>query len=469
MRLLNSIRFSTDFEQNLIADMAAIDETVFQADERFEKLIKTLGRATKVVLAGGPGAARLSAMPVSIDELLQRTTVIMRNQESQPWLPLARHGQGLQSMAVLFLFQLALLETVQSKGRRSARGFITIEEPEAHLHPQAIRSLREQLAELDSQQVISSHSPVMVQAVNLTDLRIVRLGPNGTECHSLRPRHSSEIPWNAAFGRIREKNEKRKLQIFETDESGFTSAVSSFSKRVQEKLKDLTMQVGGSTDESEVNDRVLAFWRKSRTLIHRVELQSHQLVGNVVLGEALFASKWILVEGPTDQSLVVAIAKCLGRSLDRYNVSVVAFQDEGIPASIPVGLASSFGIDWRLVIDNDSGGTDVLNHLEQRGFSREELEGNVFQHEHGDLERELVFGSKDQLFNELNEILDEDSESVSGIRARDAIVRMLGARKRTYVPRLVERLDSKPCLAHQMPKQFLRAIEELTKSDDYSA
>lgn len=56
-------------------------------------------------------------------------------------LPLHRHGEGTQSLAVLMLFQAFTAANLAESYAPEATSLLALEEPEAHLHPSAIRSL----------------------------------------------------------------------------------------------------------------------------------------------------------------------------------------------------------------------------------------------------------------------------------------------------------------------------------------
>jgi putative ATP-dependent endonuclease of the OLD family len=77
---------------------------------------------------------------------------------------LARKGDGVQSLAALALMRHA--SEIVGKGKSFV---IAIEEPESHLHPSAIRALRNVIDELTRkyQVVITTHSPLFVDRVNI--------------------------------------------------------------------------------------------------------------------------------------------------------------------------------------------------------------------------------------------------------------------------------------------------------------
>jgi putative ATP-dependent endonuclease of the OLD family len=73
-------------------------------------------------------------------------------------------GDGVQSLAALALIRKAAMD----RGR--ARTFVlAVEEPEAHLHPRAVRELRRVLAEIamDQQVVVTTHSPLLADPLHV--------------------------------------------------------------------------------------------------------------------------------------------------------------------------------------------------------------------------------------------------------------------------------------------------------------
>ena len=103
---------------------------------------------------------------------------------------------GLQSLAVIFLFQAAVIQQLAEAERPGAEAVFAIEEPGAFASPGARRY--ERIPALLGQKLMTTHSPYFVHHVPLRDLRLVcvwRL----TQVTSL-PRHIvSDLPWNASI------------------------------------------------------------------------------------------------------------------------------------------------------------------------------------------------------------------------------------------------------------------------------
>jgi putative ATP-dependent endonuclease of the OLD family len=195
-RLLKGVRIPDALEAEVLRVLAELDARIVAADPRLTSIADLIGQATRIAIGEGPGAARLATLPLAIEDMLQRTGIALRNEALRPWLPLSHHGQGLQSLAVIFLFQAAVLQQLAESERPGMEAIFAIEEPEAHLHPQAARTLWDRLQELSGQRIMTTHSPHFVQHVPLRDLRLVRLRGGCTEVTNLPPHIISDLPWN---------------------------------------------------------------------------------------------------------------------------------------------------------------------------------------------------------------------------------------------------------------------------------
>jgi putative ATP-dependent endonuclease of OLD family len=112
---------------------------------------------------------------------MSKSEVVLKAQGSEIEFPLARHGQGIQSLSVLFLFQAYIDVLLKPTFQPETEAILALEEPEAHLHPQAARSLAANLCELTSQKIISSHSPYFIQEIPFTNIRMFRRNGPGSK------------------------------------------------------------------------------------------------------------------------------------------------------------------------------------------------------------------------------------------------------------------------------------------------
>jgi putative ATP-dependent endonuclease of OLD family len=87
--------------------------------------------------------------------------------------PISQHGYGTRSW-ISFLTLSAFVETQNKRIKiddKEAEQYVmlTMEEPEAHLHPQAQRQLFSQISKFSGQKVVSTHSPSIVSQSVLAD------------------------------------------------------------------------------------------------------------------------------------------------------------------------------------------------------------------------------------------------------------------------------------------------------------
>jgi len=150
-------------------------ETLKAAAEHFEKASSTLLNTEefqKIQNALSPGGnavglqeatLELSAAPQDASELLERVYVELKLPGAPRGFSAERHGLGTQG-ALLFQIYKLRIERQRAKEDLPTSPLLTIEEPEAHLHPSAQRSMAFEIARLAGQVVVTSHSPDFLSA-----------------------------------------------------------------------------------------------------------------------------------------------------------------------------------------------------------------------------------------------------------------------------------------------------------------
>jgi putative ATP-dependent endonuclease of the OLD family len=123
-----------------------------------------------VPVGGKTDIVDIEALPGRITDLLTGTQVNV-NASSGASIPLARHGAGTQSLSVLFLFQAYLSAMLEQQYSELSSPLLALEEPEAHLHPFATRSLWATLEAIPGQKIVASHSGDLVANASLTSIR----------------------------------------------------------------------------------------------------------------------------------------------------------------------------------------------------------------------------------------------------------------------------------------------------------
>lgn len=451
-RLLRSVRIPEELEADALRILSELDARVVAADPRLTEIADTIGQATRVAIGEGPGAARLNTLPLAIEDMLQRTGIVLRNEALRPWLPLDHHGQGLQSLAVIFLFQAAVLQQLAEAERPGGEAIFAIEEPEAHLHPQAARTLWERIESLSGQKLMTTHSPYFVQQVPLRDLRLVCLRGGRTEVTSL-PRHVvSALPWNASLdGLVRGPGSR---VFFRDIDTGRVAARCWFDMGLAARL----LRCYRRDPELRARTEAIRVLRHAcRVLPSAEDEEELGFHGRRVRGEIFFARRWILVEGVTEYLLIHALGRALGWPLDTHGVAVVDFQQSG-GAGIYPALAQGFGIPWHMIVDGDKA-DGFKQQIVDRGFEEAEIAGRFSSlPPPNDLEDQLIADGHEPM---LRQILAETGVESALTCSLDDFRARLKKRKTGYMAVLAPRVAADPTLAGRMPAAYVNLITNL--------
>ena len=104
-RLLKAMVIPPALEGRVQRVLDLLNKRLLRADPRLQEIADTLSGATKVASRDRDGGVDLRLLPLKSWDLLSQAEIIVRNETTWPWLPLQRHGQGMQSLSVIFLFQ----------------------------------------------------------------------------------------------------------------------------------------------------------------------------------------------------------------------------------------------------------------------------------------------------------------------------------------------------------------------------
>lgn len=452
-RLLRAVRIPGELEADALRILAELDARIIAADPRLAQIAELIGQSTRVAVGEGPGAAKLATLPMAIEEMLQRTGIIMRNEDQRPWLPLSQHGQGLQSLAVIFLFQAAVLQQLAEAEFPGVEAVFAIEEPEAHLHPQAARSLWERVLELPGQKIMTTHSPYFVQYVPLRNLRLVCMRGGQTVVESLPECIVSDLPWNES---VEGTARGHAGQVFFQDPATQKVAARSwFPEAIAERLAHCYRR------DAEVAARTTSI----QDLRHQCRILPSVEDENELgfhcrreRGEIFFARRWIMVEGVTEYLLMHALGKALRWPLDTHGVAVIDFTQSGSAAVYPA-LAEAFKIPWHMITDGDAESEKFRRHILDRGFTEVEIDAHFCTlPPPNDLEDQLLADGHEAL---LRDILAE----VSGPAARELPLEEFIARlkklKTGYMSLLATQVAGDAALAARMPEAFVTLITNL--------
>lgn len=110
------------------------------------------------------------------DILKSTSSSINIDSQKQPGMPLANQGTGLQRMSLIYLIQNMIEKKFMGE---SDNKLLLIDEPEAFLHPEAVRALSRSLYKIGEKMplMISTHSPILIDlSENHTSIQVFRVG-----------------------------------------------------------------------------------------------------------------------------------------------------------------------------------------------------------------------------------------------------------------------------------------------------
>ena len=153
------------------AQLEIINAQIIEAHGTFKGVREHLSKVQDLVALGGHDVVSVDAVPARVFDMLNRTQVSIASSTGAK-LPIGRHGEGTQSLTVLMLFDAFLKsELARKQGIKESKPIVALEEPEAHLHPNAVRALWKTLRDIDGQKLIATHSGDLLSEVELTSIR----------------------------------------------------------------------------------------------------------------------------------------------------------------------------------------------------------------------------------------------------------------------------------------------------------
>ena len=156
-------------KKELERELADLNRRLIEAHRPLLEVRQRLEDATKVIEFGANDIVAIDALPTKLFSLLSRTQVSLASR-SGARIPVEFQGEGTQSLTVLLLFG-AFLRSQLSDLELAAEPITALEEPEAHLHPSAIRSLMGLVSDLPGQKLVSTHSGDLLASVSASAIR----------------------------------------------------------------------------------------------------------------------------------------------------------------------------------------------------------------------------------------------------------------------------------------------------------
>ncbi len=147
----------------------ALNEFIILKSDNLKILRDKLKELNKTVLSGVADGVEITAVSKKIRDIGRNLNINFNDSGTQSF-PLEYHGMGTRSWASLLTLN-AFIYWQEEINKKAYFPILALEEPEAHLHPNAQRQLYHQLAKIPGQKIISTHSPFVAAQCDLMDLR----------------------------------------------------------------------------------------------------------------------------------------------------------------------------------------------------------------------------------------------------------------------------------------------------------
>lgn len=453
-RILRDLKISEKQRQELTEELSKLNEALLKGDPRLEKVIEELDRGQGVLELEGRQKTSIQALPLKPWDLMSKAEVVIKTTGGDIDFPLARHGQGMQSLAVIFLFQAFIAILLKPTFEPETEAILALEEPEAHLHPQATRSLAANLDKVKSQKIISTHSPYFIQEIPFTQIRMFRREGPYSKVVYIKRSFTAKIP-----------NKPELLTFCQNNDPKFTyhpgkSTLSLFGRMEEIEYRSLLRIYPG---ENDVFAELKRLKKESQLYLSDDDLLELDTYAKRIRGEILFAKAWLLCEGQSEYLLLRYFAEIINMPFDQAGIAIIDFQNNGSPGAF-VGLAMAFDIPWIMICDNDQAGQSFIDQIRKRGFTDDEinslakpLPGDGF-----DLELFLIMNG---FISEYIGILSDRNIALNKNEGdegfEEEVAEKLRSDKKGYALALVEKLRTKGADGACVPDFFKRIIETI--------
>ncbi len=169
-KMLSKIEYSNEAIEEIEAQIKSLNEKAVSSSNILSNIKTTLKELDTAMDTRSEGI-EITPFTKKIRDLNKGLTIYYTDQQDS--FSMEYHGMGTRSWSSLLTVKafISLLSINAEKERSVFFPILTIEEPEAHLHPNAQKKLYGQMDAISGQKIISTHSPYIAAAAKLGQIR----------------------------------------------------------------------------------------------------------------------------------------------------------------------------------------------------------------------------------------------------------------------------------------------------------
>ena len=188
-KMLSKIEYSQEDLKSIEDQLHELNQQAVSSSHILSEIKANLEELNSAMDTGG--AVEITPFTKRIRDLNKGLSIHYSDQSDS--FSMEYHGMGTRSWSSLLALKafVSLLETNSKSEDKSFFPIIAIEEPEAHLHPNAQKKLYAQIDDITGQKVISTHSPYVVSRAKINQLRHLYKS-DGVKCGEVKPNSLSE-------------------------------------------------------------------------------------------------------------------------------------------------------------------------------------------------------------------------------------------------------------------------------------
>jgi len=168
-KMLSKIEYSEDAVKEIEAQIKALNETAVSSSDILTTIKNTLKELDTAMDSHSEGID-ITPFTKKLRDLSKGLSIYYTDQKDS--FPMEYHGMGTRSWSSLLTLK-SFISLLNDNAVDDSPFFpvLSIEEPEAHLHPNAQKKLYGQINSIPGQKIISTHSPYIAAAANLKQIR----------------------------------------------------------------------------------------------------------------------------------------------------------------------------------------------------------------------------------------------------------------------------------------------------------